>query len=377
MADVGTHYTGVRSYANERHIPKLISRLYSRSPILGIMAHKGGGDSGLRAGGLNLIGGGSLSTAQRKMITGSYEVHLHIQSGDGASDQTKNMGVRDTAPSMTSPTTDSQDQQKKTVYFRFTKKHTEVIIWNTTTELGKGKYALGSAVSDAVSIAMQHHFGSLIDELWKGSPADQTADVWSEQAGINDICHTTNTYGGLDRTSVTFFDGFRDATSRASALSLVDTAHLDLVGSNTQSVMDITDGFSVGLWNRDAYQTAKAEALSKNGTLLHRGTPEAAREGIKNEAFFYGNVLNTYDPGLKDYSAVSGDPDLSGGVLLMDPTEMCFLTQEGKSFSAGPFRDLAEYSEGGKDAIRSLLKTHYKFWTFKPFAHFLYTAVSA
>jgi hypothetical protein len=379
MADSTFVRTGSRAYAKEQFLPGFVSQQYVRSPLLGFLAAQSGDKGGLREVSLGLlngkgtiIGGKNMSKAKRENLSGSERVNIAgVQTG-GNSASVKNLTVRDTTATVSTPTSNSQDQKRKTGFVKWTHKQNAVIVWNSQKRLSKGKYKAADVVSDAVGIACQDMFDNLIDELWKGSPSDQDAEAyWSEQSGVNDVCHTTNTLYGIDRTSVTYFDSNRVTGGKTAALALIDDANI------TQGIQDTGDGVNLCLLPKALYLTVKAEALTKGGTLIHSNTPEAAQTGIRKESIMYGETLITYDPGLKDYSAVvTADPDMSDNVFMGDMGDWVFQTNDGANFELGEFVNLPDYSEGAIDAEQALIDLEYRFFTNKPWTSILYTAVT-
>ena len=379
MADSDFVRSKGRAYASEQFIPNFVSQQYVRSPLLGFLAAQGGDKGGLRELSLGLlngkgsiIGGANMKKAKRENLQGSERVYVAgVQTGTNAA-SVKNLTVRDTSATVSTPTSNSQDQKRKAGFVQWTHKQNAVIVWKSTVRIAKGKYKIADVISDAVGIAVQDMFDNLIDELWKGSPSSQDAEVyWSEQQGINDVCHTTNTLYGIDRTSVTYYDSHRVTGSTTANLAMIDDANV------TQGIQDTGDGVSLCLLPKALYLGMKAEALTKGGTLIHSKTPESAQTGIRKESIMYGETLITYDPGLKDYSAVvTADPDMSDNVFMADMGDWVFQTNDGANFQMGEFVSLPDYSEGAIDADQALIDLEYRFWTNKPWTSILYTAVT-
>lgn len=377
MADIANTRDLIRAYATEQFIPEFVTNQYTRSPLLQRMTGQKGSDRELRPVGDGLtgktkgtlVGGGSMSRAKRMAVTGGESVSWGVQKGTSVS--VKNLTSRDTAATLANPTTNSQDQQKKMTTVRLTHKQVECLVWNSTAQANQGEYKIMSAIDDALGIAMQEIFDSLITELYVGSPTDQESEYWSEQIGIDNVCKTSGFLYGIDRTG-TFFDGKRVTSAKAKALALIDDANI------TQGIQDKGEGVDLCLVNKTAYLTIKAEALTKGGTVIHKSMPEAVEYGMKQECILYGNVLVTYDPGLLDYSAISTfDSDLSNAVFMTKIGDWCFQTCNDKNFSVGEFVDLSKFSVGGHDARRALIDLQYRFWVFHPKNSIMYTAVTA
>lgn len=366
MADIANTRDAIRAYATEQFIPEFVTNQYTRSPLLQRMTGQKGSDRDLRPPGDGLtgstkgtlVGGGNMSRAQRMEVMGSESVSWGVQTGTVTS--VKNLTSRDTAATLSTPTTTSQDRLKKMTTVRLTHKQVECIIWNSTFNANKGEYKIMSVVDDAINIAMQEVFDSLITELWVGNPSDQEAEYWSEQLGVDLVCRTSGVLYGLDRTG-TFFDGHRDSTSGTAALAMIDEANI------SEGIQDKGAGVDLCLANASAYLKLKAEALAKGGFIMNPSMPQAVEYGMKQEAILYGNVLITYDPGLLDYSAISTfDNDLSTAVFMTKIGDWCFQTCNGKNFSVGEFVELSKYSVGGYDARRALIDLQYRFWVYHP-----------
>lgn len=379
MADQTLVRTKARAYATEQFMPGFVSQQYLRSPLLGFLASTSGNREDLRetafgliGGGGALLGGANMPKAKRQSISGSERVYINgVQTGTHLT-SVKNLSVRDTSATVGTPATNSQDQKIKKGFVQWTHKQNAVIVWHATLRVAKGKYRIQSVTSDAVGIGIQDMFTHLINEMWHGSPSDQGAEVyWDEQSGIEDICHTTTTLYGIDRTSVTYFDSNRVTGGKTAALALIDDANV------TQGIQDVSEGVNLCLLPRDLYLTVKAEALTKGlGTLIQKNMPQAAQYGQRSESVLYGDTLITYDPGLKDYSAVTGDPDMSDNVFMADMGDFCFQTNSGMNFTMDEFVNLALYAEGAIDADQALIDLEYRFWTNKPWSSVLYTTVT-
>lgn len=369
MADVGRIYTGARAYSNEEYRRRLYSQLYTRAPFGGVVIGKPLTAGMLRPGAFS-VSGDAIPRARKKQLAGGYQNNIFFQTG--TSSGTANVTARGNVPQVTSPTTDSQDQQRKSAFFKWTKKMTEVICWNITTELSGGQFSLGDAKLESQNIGMQSHFDSTVAELWVGSPSDQTDDRWTEQLGVEYACDDNNTYGGVDRSVAgnAGWRGRRDTTTRAANIGLVDFYHTQNVGSYTTAVLDVGEGFDLVVWNKAVWETVKAEAKSVgiNSVRNSSNIPEYAKAGILREGFYFNDTFHTYDPWLKDYSATdSADPDLSTYALFTRAADWCFMTHSDTGYgNMGPWVNIAQYTEAGKDAHRMLISTIYQFWNEAP-----------
>lgn len=380
MADVGRIYETNRAQANEEYNRRLMSRQYSREPLLAVMIAESGGVGQLRPDALSLVGGGNIPMGRREELLGSYQNNFFWQTGTGATNQTKNMTATDTVPAMSSPSTNSQAFLRKSAFFKWSKKVTELLVWNVTVELASGKFALGDAKLEAQNIGMQNHFDHLADELYIGNPSDQTADLWSEQLGINQGCDDNNTYGGVDRSVAgnSGWRGFRDTTTRAPSLDLQATFEIGLVGSYTQSVQEVSDGFDLVIWNRGAYLAVRREAQVMGGILMLDAIDKFARSGMKFEGFKRDRTVNIWSPRLKNWSATdSDDPNMTDYVFFARAGDWCFRTNPKMGvFRVGPWTDNGRYVSAGNDAQRALITTGYQFFTERAWSSLLAEAIA-
>jgi hypothetical protein len=375
MANIATTRSGLRAYASEEFIPKFVTNQYTRSQILASLVAQQANDRELRPPGNGLIkgtmvGGKNMRSADQKRIKGSESASWGVQTG--TSGGVKNMTSRDTTATIATPTTNSQDQKKVMTTVRWSKKQVQCVVWNSTADTNRGQYAIMSAVDDALAIAMQDLFDSLIQELWTGAPSDETAEFFSEQSGVNNICSTTTQLYGLDRNTHDYFDGHRVDSSATPGLALIDDANI------TQGITEKSGPVTLALFNPTDYLVVKAEALAKGGggIIIRASDPEAARYGVKREAIVYGDCLITVDYGLKDWSAVTtGDPNMADNAFMCVIEDYVFETQTDRNFSVDEFIDVGKYTPGGIDAKSAHITLMYRFYTLHPKSSILYTDV--
>ena len=381
MADVGTIYTGNSALALQKYRGKLLSQLYLREPMLGVLFGEKAGTGDLRPNSFGLVGGANLPMAERARILGGYQDNFFWQTGTGATNQTENLSATDTMPSMTSPSTNSQAFLRKSAFFKWTKKVTQVLVWNVTTELSAGEFVIANAKMQASEIGMQNHFDSIADEIYVGTPADQTADVWSAQPGINDVCDDDNTYGGVDRSQSANvgWRGKRYTTSTSPSINLKNTLEIQLIGSYTNSPLDVSTGFDLVVWNRSAYLSVRQQAEIRGQVQTIQSMPQFKEVGSKMEGFVKDQTMNTYSPRLKNWAATvdSAYPDLSAAALFTRSGDWLLCTNPGMGyFKETPWVNLAQYTTGGSDAQQMFVQTGYRWANRFAWNSVLATAVS-
>jgi len=376
MADTTGVLTSLQSIADRliRTQPEFVSKIFDRSTILSLLRARGGGDTMWRPGAFTLVGGGNLSRGRREELRGAEKVYLpavHTGKVGGL----KLMAARDTGPSVANPTTNTAADKFKRGFVNKSKLHAPILIWNTDLEATQGKFGLISLTERSVGLAMEETADELRDILLDGDVDDDTADIWNGQYGITSVCDTDNKIYGIDRNGVTYFDGKLITAATSPALAMVDQANI------TQEIYKNGPGIDALICNPTSYNVIKAEAIAKGGTMIHRGTPEALRNGVINEAVIYGSVIITLDYSFANFAHAGS----SGGMVGTNLTNACvgltlgdwvFLAQDGESFSIGDFTDLEQTQEGGKDAKHAIMKTHFRLWCEKPWNQILWTSVS-
>lgn len=359
---------------------RFITNFFARVPILSVMAAKAETSSSTifgRPGTSMLIGGNKhLVQARQQTTDGGREVHILRQNAT-APTAGKHMAERDTTPQLTG--TQSQVDCVGSAVFRWSLFMDQIRVWKNTLRLSSGQeYKLLPALELATSLTTEQTFQTIAKEIWLGNPGNQNATIWSRPIGINQVCQTGNTYGGIDRTSDTSWVGKRITAAKTPTLALIDDANV------TQGIADVGEGVDYGLCSKSVYLALKAEAITKGGTLLLPGMPQAAKYGITKEAVQYGNVIIIYDPMLKDWTAGGSSSSSSGGDDVLDLSKALFLmTSEDWFFETHPqaswkvdtFEDQGRI-EGGNDAMTALFSLMYRFWCERPDRSILYTNVS-
>lgn len=347
--------TAFTAYA-DRFIEKrrLNSSLFSSTPLLTVMAGKGGTDGALgRPGTGTLIGGGNISRANQESMSGSYERHIRFLTGKVGGG--KNLGARDTVPSTGN---DSHDQHVRSAVFRWARHMQPIKVWNTTVLLSKGKFEIANAIEEATQMAMEEQMEVIHQQLFTGNPADQTADIWSSILGLEQCMHTTNNYGNTDRTTYTTWAGRRVTTAKTADLDLIDDANL------IQGVKNKGPGLDLAITTNAIYKKLKKQALANGGQLLVRGMPEMKAYGQLKEAVNYNGVTVIPDP-LATSAYFYG--------LTLD--DWLFETHSDANWKVTPFKDQSE-NPGGDDAVTAQIHLMYRLSCRKPWNQILYTNVS-
>ena len=369
---------GLESIADRMVTRGLVSSLFSRSPLLSMLAARGGGensDSTLRPGSFGLLGGQKVTRGRRLSMEGGNTVFLPPVL-TGTVGGTTLMTKRGTGPTVTDPTTNTFTDKIVRPFVNSCKVHTPILVWNTDLEKANGRFALLDVVQNAVNLAIEEQTDTILEILWNGTVGSGNwgDDIWPSQQGITDVCSDSDIYG-IDRSEIANnkYDGKQVTASTTAALAMIDEANIE------QGIAQYGPGIDTLLCNPTAYEKIKVEALTKGGTIIHSGMPEAAEAGITTEALRYGNVLITVDWGIKNYTGVgthTSQSNLSDNVFGLTMGDWVFQVDAGASFSVSPFTDLELTNEGGKDAKQAILKTHFRFWCERPWNQMNWSTVT-
>jgi hypothetical protein len=353
MADI--NLSGVRAYADRQIRAKLNSGLFDLPPLLAYMAGKGLTDGVLGRPGVGaMIGKGRVSNVKRESVDGSNEVHVRFLTERTGG--FKVMGQRDTTPSTGN---DSQDQKVRSAYFRWMRCKQPIKVWNSTLLLaGNGKNKIADATDEAVDMAMEEMIEEIHQRLYTGNPSSQTDEVWDNLLGVEEAMHTTNTYGGVNRSTYVAWASNRVTTAKTATLSLIDDANI------IQGLKKRGGGVDLVLCDETLYNKFKQEALARQGTLLLPGTPEMSEVGQLKEAVRYNGV--TIVP---DWKATASY------VYLFTSKDWFFQTSPQENWTTSEFTDQSTVP-GGDDAITANISLMARLVCERPWNQLLYTNVS-
>lgn len=353
MAEI--NLSGVTAFANRQLRSKLNSGLFDMPVLLAYMAGKGltAGTLG-RPGVGSMIGRGRVSNVKRESVDGSIEVHVpFLTERTGGF---KSMGQRDTSPSTGN---DSQDQKRRTAYFRWYRCQQAIKVWNSTLlAAGNNEYKIADAVDDAVDQAMEEMMEEIDTRLHTGNPSSQTDPFWDNLLGVEQAMATTNTYGGVDRNTYPAWASNRVTAAKTATLSLIDDANIE------QEVKSKGPGIDLVLCSKTLYNKFKQEALARQGTLLLPGTPEMSEVGQLKEAVRYNGV--TIAP---DWKATANY------VYMFTTRDWFFQTSPQENWTVDKFEDQSS-TPGGDDAITSRIRLMCRLVCERPWNQILYTNVS-
>jgi hypothetical protein len=346
------------AYAQEYIQSTLHTGLFNRSVVLTVLAGVGGMDGELgRPGVYTIMGGQSLSEAKREKTKGSVRASTPFMTGKVGGG--KFVGERDTAPNTGNT---SQDQKRKTASFAWCEREDPIKVWQDTLVMAQGEYEIAAPVDDAVNMAREEHIEALSDSLYTGNPTDQQADKWDAPLGLQQMCHTTNTYGAVSRSTYTAWASNRNTAAQTASLELLDDADID-TGSGS-GLLDNGPGPNLWLCNNTAYRKIKRQAKAEGISIVRPNMADHGELGYLNEYIEYGRKIVVYDP-YCPANAMFG--------LVTD--SLVFELHPAYNFTVKEFTDQSRIP-GGDKAETSGVCTWFRFWTTSPWHHIQYTNVT-
>lgn len=372
----------------QKYIGKTITNnLFKKAPLFAALVGIGGNQQNTdmkiaRPGSAEVFSGAKLNKVRKEVLSGINAYAPPILTAK--IDNNKNMGVRDTMPTVANATTSSHDQAYAAPSFHWTNKTEPILVWNTTlnramttagTGLDNRDKAIKNVLQNAADLALQNHIDKWATSFWSGSPTNQATDSWDDACGITVALSGTNTYGNVDRgvTGTTAWqswvinitspsndpDGNSVAAFSGDIATLIDTANL------TYQCGIVGNGINLVLTTPSLYKGFKAQVRAKGGQVLFNGMPEMGQFGFKRECLQYDNTYIMYDP-----FCPSGDV----AMLNLD-TWLAILSKE-HNFTVSEFIDLKKYAEAAKDAKQAYIETDMIFACNNPRVNLLYTNVT-
>lgn len=358
--------TGVHAVAERRVKSEIHANLFNRIPVLTAFASKAGGDGKFgRVGSLGILGGKKFDRVQMENEAGT---EVHVRMDTAKSGGSKWMAERDTVPSMGNA---AQNDNYRTAVFRPSLFSTPYKVWKNDIRRAKGKYAIGNLVQEAIDKAMEEHLEELNDKIWRGSPSDQSSNLWTEPLGIVQALDTDNVYGNVNRSTYSTWAGKRVTSSKTISLNLIDDANV------IQGIMNRGPGVDLVFCGAANYNALKQEALTRGQTVTVSNMPNMAEVGVRSECIQYGKTMIVYDPFLTgNWSTIDADiTDATKVVAMFTMEDWVFTTNPSANFRVTPAEDFSK-QQGGDDAIGGLIETMPMLRCNKPHRSIVYTNVN-
>jgi hypothetical protein len=346
-----------QAYAQEYISNRIHSNLFPKIPLVYALTGQGGTSAKEnrigRPGVQEVFAGKKLSKAMRETLTvgfNAYEPRIHFRT----TSNNKNMGARDTMPTVANPTTASQDQNVGTAKFNWNRKVEPILVWNEALSramggvglgLGSRQKAVASLLEQAADEALNVHLDNWATAFWTGNPTNQASDPWDNVAGITQaIGSATNTYGNVDRGVVANSQWVPQVvTAQRSAVlsSLIDEANI------TEECGIVGKGIDLVLTGKALYRSFKDEVRAKGQVVMTNGMPEMAEYGAgQPEVLRFDNTLVMLDKNCPD-----------NAVACLNLSTWKLIVHGEMNFTTTKFVNLKELGEGFKDAHQAFCET--------------------
>jgi hypothetical protein len=305
---------GLRAFAQDLTLPYICSNFFGRLPLLYFLAMRSGqttkSDMRIgRPGMAPILSGASLSKAKKQELSGfSVFVDVHTQT----SDDTKEMGARDTRPTVTT----SQDQNFGKAEFRRSRIITPIKLSHSAIRVAMGDgsgtarnadTALKNLTRTATDEALGVHSSAIATRSWFGGVINPTDSVdytfnqneypWKRYLGVLACMNTDNVYARVNRSNISStaaWRGKRVTTSFAPDIfEIIDEMN---IGQSCADSGVGDGGITLGLCTKTQFRKYKRQARKEGQKYWAEGVPEMAQLGFKREVIQVDNTYVTYDP---------------------------------------------------------------------------------
>lgn len=360
MASTLVSYEGFRAYAQDYIESDIQSSLFTKNVILTILAGVSGQTGAFgRPGTYVMLGGKKLTKAQKKETRGSIYARCFFLTGTVGGGRWK--ADRDTS---TSTGQDSQDQKRKGASFAWAEREDPIKVWKDTKMMSaSNKYQIAAPVDDAVNQAKETHMAAINTKLYTGNPTTQSDDKWDEPIGLQQMCHTTNTYGNVSRSTYTAWAGKRNTTAQTASLDIVEQAATNHDGAGT-GMHDNGPGANLWVTTNLIFSKLRRQAKAEGVQIVRPEIPTHGTLGFMEEYIQDGKNIIVPDPSCP-----------ANHMFGLCTDSLVFECHPGANFKVADFFDQSKIP-GGDDAFTSNIKTWMRFWTAAPHHHIVYTAVS-
>lgn len=340
-----------------------------------------------RGGSTEVLSGAQLTPAQRMTIGTVNEYVPRIQGFK--TQNTRELDVYDDLPGTQSQLTRAPSQADQYgAAFGWGELVTEIKIWHEDkarwvedgTMDGAGLKAI-DGLHHATEVAMQDHLDALIENLWNGNPASQTASLWKSSSGnpftnpgcclgLIQMASATNIYGRVDRSN---------ADNAALWAASVDST---LTTDNVQSIIDdfkYTKGIAnygkgpfMMLVPSNQFVKFKAQAKASHTIIeqMPEGLVKMAKMGVEIDTVRVDNVYIIRDPWLTTNGYTTT-------VILLDTSPLKTIFKGDKTFKVTKFLDQTEYGDNPSDLDRAWIRTRFMLTHDNPKRVARYTAITA
>lgn len=371
----------------------IASNFYKKSPlamILGALTMGNNNKDSLSIGrpGTGEILSGAVIPPVEKLRLGS--VNEYVPRIQGFKTQnTRELDVYDDLPGTVNATTNAPSQADQYgAGFRWGEIVTEIKIWhedkmrwlNEGSKDGAGLAAV-DGLQHATEVAMQDHIDAIIEGLWNGNPASQTASLWKSTSGnpfsspgfclgVLQMVSATNTYGRIDRSNAD-----NAALWAASVDSTITTDNVQTIIDDFKFVKQLSDtgtGPYLMLVPNNQFVKFRAQAKASH-TIVEQmpdGLVKMAKMGVTSDCVRVDDFYIVRDPWLTTNGYTTT-------VICLDASTLKVMFHPERNFTVGKFTDQTDYGDNPSDLDRAFIRTRLMFTNDNPKRSAKYTAITA
>ncbi len=376
---MGLNYVreGFRAFSQDLILPYICSNAFGRLPLLYFLAMRSGQttkDSMTlgRPGMATILSGVPLSKARQEKVRGSVvKVDIHTAT----SDDTKEMGIGDTRPVVTT----SQDQNFGQAEFRKSRLITPIKVRHAAIKEAMQEKNANRSVQNVVRKATEEalgvHQSAQATRLWFGGVINPTDSVdytfnqneakWKRYLGIVAQINTDNVCGRVNRANLpsgAAWKGKRVTTAFAPDIfELIDEAN---IGQSCADSGVGDGGVTLVLCTKLQFRKYKRQARAQGQKYWADGVPEMAQLGFKREVIQVDNCYVTYDPLCP-----------AGYAAALNLGTWTFATDEDNA-RVTEFASMCDNGQsGGEEADKADVITEGTLIGWSPYANCLFTAI--
>jgi hypothetical protein len=334
-----------------------------------------------------ILSGANIPEIQRLRLGSINEYVPRIQGFK--TQNTRELDVYDDLPGTVNQTTNAPSQADQYgAGFRWGEIVTEIKIWHEDkmrwleegTADGAGLAAV-DGLQHATEVAIQDHIDALIENLWNGNPASQTASLW-KSAGGNPFVSPGACLGVMQMTSATNTYGRIDRSNAANATLWAASVDSTLTTDNVQAIIDdfkYTKGLSdtgsgpyLMIVPNNQFVKFKAQAKASH-TIIEQmpdGLVKMAKMGALSDCIRVDDFYIVREPWL----TTNG---FTQTVVILDASTIKVMFHPKRNFSVGKFTDQTDYGDNPSDLDRAFIRTRFMHTNDNPVRSARYTAIVA
>lgn len=376
---------GFRAFAQDMALPYICSNFFGRLPLLYFMAMRSGQNSKTlmrlgRPGMQPILSGAKLSKAKMETYSGlSCRVSIHTAT----TDNTKEMGFRDTRPTVTAGT--GQDMNYGEAEFRRSRLITPIKISHASlrvaldTGQGGADRAVKNVVRNAVDEALGVHSSALATRAWFGGVINPTDSVdytfnqnktpWARHLGVLSAMNTDNVYGRVNRANISSTAAWRGKrVTTAMAPDIFEIIDEMNIGQSCADSGVGDGGVSLILCTKTQFRKYKRQSRKEGYNVKYwsDGVPEMAELGFRREVLLIDNTYVTYDPLCP-----------AGYAAGFNLGTWVFAADKNDNFNVTDFESMCDNGQsGGEEADQAFVITESGLICHSPYANCLMTNVT-